>query len=569
LNAGRSAVACYFMKFVLFRTGELRIWYDHDFFFGRDVSVEPVSPHEQEAADHLAPQAYYFIKDLLHAHYHHDPHSDQILPLTRLNTGGTLAAVTDDEVAWRYATLRGLARVIVEFRQGRSLAGHRQALGIAAYAQAFQAVLARVARGRAVSDAVHEHKQIILYDFTNLAQSIEATDAAAQSAISARLQLFAILIGIVLSGLALWAGAVQIQPILCTALTAPDGCPKIQPGPIVSGINTIVANPMAFLIALITLGLVLFVWWFQGTGAIPLAERTIRWLRRLSEAVGVQISRWARGSDQLGWVTSLAFLAGLIYLAATVAIRLAPKIPVPPIKAANEDSRAPWGQVYSLVGQRADQSGLLTRSVIAPALRSLLRDDYPALLRLIGSQPILSREGRLVTVHSASGGSGADGAYLILDPQEQRLEAGLRRDGLLTVHRMPGPALSRPASVRSFLGSAQRSDSGPVPVETSNCASSPGGPSGRTLHLSGALRASDFCEYHLELAEGQSVTFDRTKARGLEVLIVDEGETHPIRAAFKADRSGKQTVRVTWAGWNPKGAQALRPRPFYVRLDIH
>ncbi|MEG3159356.1 hypothetical protein U1763_02465 [Sphingomonas sp. LB2R24] len=568
IDRARPHVACYLLRFALFRTGELRIWFDIDEFVGRKTADETATPQEALTAERLPAQAYYFVKDLLHAHYHHDPHSDQILPLTRLSSAETDADFHADEVRWRYVTLRGLVRVVVELRQSKSLQGHKRALGIIAYAKAFQSVLAVTARERSASPTFVTHDDIIRYDFDNLAMSIGATDSAAESVNTSRLQLYAIMVGILLSALALWAGAVQIQPILCAALANQVACPKVGPGPVVSLINVIVANPLAFCSVLLGTGFLAFIALFRGTGAIPWAERFIKWLRGLSDAAGVQISRSTKGSDILGWLVSLALLGVIAAGALFVAYRIAPKTHVPELRVQERGRRVgPWGSLQPLVGRNLDRSGLLAKSVVAQDVRNLLAGDYQTFLRLLG-QPALRREGDLLVAHSPAT-PGGDGAYLLLDPNGQRMEAGLRSDGAFRIHRSPGGTLTRPASVRMFLAGAQASDAEPVPMETSGCELSQGGLNGRTLQFRGNLRATRFCEFNIDLQKGQSLSFDSRHARGLDVQVVNRSGSHPMTPVYLAALPGRQVIRISWAGWDPKGAAALKPRPFFVRLDIH
>lgn len=566
LESARDRLACYILRFALFRTGELRIWFDLDEFLGRDLNAEPASAQELVAARHLAPQAYYFVKDLLHAHYHHTPSSDQLLPLVETPRPADDSEHEANEIAWRYAPLRGLARVVVELRQGRSSAGHQQAKGIIAYAQAFQRVLAHIIRPRIVGVPAQPSTGIIPYDFGDLTMSLDSMDASTQSKVTAQLQLFAVVVGIFLSGLALWSGAVQIQQPLCEALGA-DACPKIRPGPVVSLVNWVVANPSAFLIILVTVGIFAFVIFFRGLNAIPKVESGIRWLRRLAEALGVQVSRILSGSDWLGWIVSLTLLGGLTGAVGAIAIWLAPRTPVPPVNTRPAPT-GPWASLYAAVGKRADQSGVLVRSVIAPQLRVLLAEDYGRFLRAFSPESKLARDGNLLVLTS-SATVGGDGAYLVIDPRLQRLEAAVRLDGELKVHRTQGESLNRPGQVLQLFGSAAGTDGGPVAVETSICNSTPGGASGRALHLSGLLRARDFCEYSVELQKGQALSFDRVGSKGLDVLILEHGETKSIGTNFAAMNSGKQLVRVVWQGWNPKPADELKPRKFYVRLAIH
>lgn len=568
LRSRQSQVACYFMRFALFRTGELRIWFDDADFFGRDTHAHPVTIEEKALADSLPAQAYYFIKDLLHAHYHHHRHSDQLLPLTRLARGGTDQGVTEDEVLWRYVTLRGLARVVIELRQGRSLQGHKQALGIIAYANAFQTLLARIRRRRDIDLDHEEQDDIILYDFSNLSASIGVSDSAAESANSAKLQFFAIEVGVILSALALWAGAVQIYPIFCPPDAKVDGCTSIPRGFAVELIKLIVANPLGFIAILMVLGFLAFVGLFRGTGAMPTAERLVRFLARLSEAVGVQVSRWTRGSDILGYVLSLFLLAGCAGLLGYGAYRLAPKIPVPEAPKKQAPPMGAWSEVYGAAGKRVDQSGLLERGEAAAAIRNLLGTNYPSFTELLVGQSVVRRAADLVFITSRSGIAG-DGAYLIVDPEQLRIEAGFRRDGRLVVHRTPGAAIPRPPAVLGFLGAAARADAVPVPMRTPGCTLTQSGVAGRTLQLAGTMRPEDHCDFTIDLQAGQHLAFDSRSARGLDVRISEGGQSLPLPADFKPSHSGPQSVSVSWKGWNPPPSQPLRFRPFFVRLDVH
>lgn len=569
LEGARNNLACHFVRFALFRTGELRIWYDLNDFLGRDVAGEPANEKELQAAGSIAPQVYYFIKDLLHAHYHHDPHSDQLLPLTPTITKAEAAAALADDISWRYATLRGLTRVVVELRQGRSISGHQQAKGIIAYANAFQTVLARIRRKAAIGEQHCSDSPIIFYDFSNLLMSLDAKDASAQSQISARLQLFAILVGILLSGLALWAGAVQIQPDLCKSLATPEACPVIEPGLITNLVNNVVVNPLPFLVILLTAGVVVFIWWFHGTNALPWVERGIRWLRKLSEAIGAQISRFLKGMDLLGWLSSLCLLGMLIYYSAKFAVYLAPTTAVEPVDQHGQVSRqSPWAAVYQASGKRIDHSGLLVQSVVAPDLRALLRKRYPDFLEAFEPDAVLNRDGPLLFLTSGTA-PGTDGGYLLIDPRVQRMEAGLWKNGLPSFHRTPGDMIEKPKRLVDFLGAAGGSDAGPIPLEESICDFERGGTDGRTIQLSGELRAIEVCNYSVDLLAGQSISFDPKTANGLAVFIEDGGQFKRMDSIYTATTPMKPRLRVRWAGWNPKPSDAPKPRSFYVRLSVH
>lgn len=562
LNAVRSRVACYVMRFTLFRTGECRIWFDMAEFLGRDIVAEPPTPDEILTAEALPAQAYYFVKDLLHAHYHHDPSSDQILQLTRIE-GSTapVSQIATDEVRWRYVTLRGLVRVVVELRQGRSLHGHKRALGIVAYANSFQSLLGSIVRTPSGPAAFGPDDRLMSYEFANLVQSIEATDSSLESVMTSRLQLFAILVGIFLSALALWAGAVQIQPILCAAKDIT--CPKVGAGPIVSIVNDVVANPLGFTVLLLALGFVFFIAFFRGTGAIPYAEPVVRWMKGLGQAIASDVAR-IRGYDTLGWFAALGLLGLLFGYSARLAYRLVPKTHVPPVEV-QPPSVGPWSQLQGFVGKPVDSSGLFTSSVAAQSLRSVLGEDfYPHVRALEGAQ--LKRSGDLYYAISIK--PGGDGGYIVLDAATARIEAVFRSNGHPHPHRSPGGRLQLPAEVRAFERASGGSDIDPVPVEAPRCDAVQSGRNGSTVQLQGSMRPDAPCVYNIPLQSGQTVSFSPKRASGLFVAVMEGGAEHRVAPEYTASLSGNRAVRVGWDGPKPTGRRASQLRPFYVRLDI-
>lgn len=66
LDEASRKIACFRLKFALFRIGEVRIWFDWDDFLGRDTDEFPPTEMEQIAAEALPSQAYYFLKDVFH-----------------------------------------------------------------------------------------------------------------------------------------------------------------------------------------------------------------------------------------------------------------------------------------------------------------------------------------------------------------------------------------------------------------------------------------------------------------------------------------------------------------------
>jgi len=177
------------IEFALMRTGECRIWYD----------AEPVGV-AQDHLDRVAEQAYYFIKDVVHTHSHHDQTSDQITPLYRFGRR-TDEPGHDDEVAWRRETLWSLSREIERLNREGDLTDQRRALGIIAYAEAFQGSLmghvrivdepapftlfgkSKALKPFKASTAVHD------YDFKHLKDSIKAGIDVNSTRLAQRIQI--------------------------------------------------------------------------------------------------------------------------------------------------------------------------------------------------------------------------------------------------------------------------------------------------------------------------------------------------------------------------------------------
>ncbi|KQN07149.1 hypothetical protein ASE85_18990 [Sphingobium sp. Leaf26] len=117
------------LNFALMRTGEVRLWFS-----------EKLADYEEGDHEVIARQAYYFIKDMVHLHVHHEPASDQITPLTRFDAGTEKTRERDEE-DWRRQTMWSLSREAEKLGQRKRLDRLRDSLGIIAYADAFQMTL--------------------------------------------------------------------------------------------------------------------------------------------------------------------------------------------------------------------------------------------------------------------------------------------------------------------------------------------------------------------------------------------------------------------------------------------
>lgn len=83
---------------------------------------------DQEAQD-VASQIYFFIRDVCHVHQHHAPTSDTILDVVPLSAG---------EHHWKRETLYSLFRWVIQQKRSRAPSAYIDAKGVLAYARAFK-----------------------------------------------------------------------------------------------------------------------------------------------------------------------------------------------------------------------------------------------------------------------------------------------------------------------------------------------------------------------------------------------------------------------------------------------
>jgi hypothetical protein len=560
-------IACHRVNFALFRTGELRIWFDLDDFLGRDTKLFPTNETERLAAEYLPSQMYFCVKDLVHRHYHHDPHTDQLLDFYRLDTG----AENVDDISWRVNTLRGLAKVVVEFRHSDAPTSNKKALGVLAYADAFQSLLAKLARDETADKPMRLHSGVILYDFNHVRASIEALDALNETRRGALLQLFGILVGVVLSAFALWAGAVQIQPILCDAMrTSATPCPKMSPNTAVDLINLIVANPLGFVVVLAVLGFAAFVWAFKGIASVPGAKSLRIWVNRFSSAAATTLSQ-KLGSDNIGYAAYLTIIGVLTFASGFISYLIVPKTEVPSLEQARNAAEGPWSVLDRFVGKKPGESGLLTSSVISEDLRDLAgeeHDNFMALMTETSSLQRVGNSGVLWVSGRLAGSQSRDAAYLLIDQRNRKLEMGLRQGGVNTVYRSPGAVIKRPPAITQIFDGVA-ADVRPLAALSPVCKSVPAGSNSRTLVFEGAMPANEACPARISLRRGQIFTFNPVAARGLQLSIGEEGkQLLPITGSFTAERDGVYLVRVEWQNVGGTPAQRAVLRPFYVRARI-
>lgn len=160
------------------RTGELRLWYSGE--------TEPAL--DAGRLFQIAEQAYFFVKDAVHDHTHHDPSSDQITPLTRVRPDRTEAG-HGNEIAWRRETLWSLSREIERLQRKDGLISLRQSLGVIAYAEAFQNYLMGHERDEAMPTRFRPATGVHDYDFKHLKDSVKASIDVAAAKQSQRVQM--------------------------------------------------------------------------------------------------------------------------------------------------------------------------------------------------------------------------------------------------------------------------------------------------------------------------------------------------------------------------------------------
>jgi hypothetical protein len=187
------------LEFALVRTGEVRIWYEAGGANG---------PHPDDRFE-IAKQAYFFLKDMVHQHVHHDPSSDQMTPLTAAPTSSPGAL--EDE--WRRETVWSLSRVVDTLNRHGKLKDLREALGILAYADAFQKTLLLYKRDPKDEAKYLRYNAVYQYDYAHIRDSIRVRiDQTA----ARRTQLAQMLV-------ATFAGSIAMMALLSSLVSTYNG----------------------------------------------------------------------------------------------------------------------------------------------------------------------------------------------------------------------------------------------------------------------------------------------------------------------------------------------------------
>lgn len=162
IQAGSLGVPPVKFGFNIYRTGEIRI--DSANARSYHYIKRNLDKDVNEIVESFSKQVFYFCKDVTHRHYHHHHHSDNILPLK--------SATPDDDHTWRRETLWSLVRAALNQRRSELAEDQKHALGILAYAEAFQRNLANIVRDPENFRKHRYHPCASDYDFEHTRQSL-------------------------------------------------------------------------------------------------------------------------------------------------------------------------------------------------------------------------------------------------------------------------------------------------------------------------------------------------------------------------------------------------------------
>lgn len=291
------------VQVALMRTGECRIWY-------------PTQPEDvaEEQLDWVAQQAYYFVKDMVHDHTHHDETSDQITPLYRFGRHASEAG-HDDEVAWRRETLWSLSREIERLNREGGLTDQRRSLGVIAYAEAFQASLMGHVRKPEEEQTFASSTSVHDYDFKHLKDSIKASIDVNAARLAQKIQI----------AIAAVATLVATMSWVNSLVSAHNSSlPKVAKGVAPGTANLgdfdpwvpLLARDPAITAGLLVTGLLVALTYFLVDGRAGIYNRAQRGISQFGRALAVAVfpsPLWQWVSLMAYYLTAFAFvLAGVL-----------------------------------------------------------------------------------------------------------------------------------------------------------------------------------------------------------------------------------------------------------------
>lgn len=184
----------------IYRTGETRIHPVEESFPDNDYEGDAVAS-KCDYIRAMASQAYYFVKDAGHRHYHHNHKQDNALPI--------MAASASDDESWRRETMWSLVRAVLNSRRKPKIDDLCRAMGISAYASAFQCHLGGHRRSAGDFNKFELIDVTSEYDLEFLNSSLEARVRELNWVRTNRLNLFYAAIATVISTVALWLTSAQ------------------------------------------------------------------------------------------------------------------------------------------------------------------------------------------------------------------------------------------------------------------------------------------------------------------------------------------------------------------------
>lgn len=187
------------VNFSLLRSGEAKFEVER-----RNGKLSP-SLTDNKICNH----AYFFLRDLIHRHYHHEAKSD--------NTLKTHPASNDD-YTWRRNTLYGLVRLALIARQENNPEKCKNALGIVAYAKAFQDHLARWCYVNDYEDYSQPPRlltngvpEFTSYDFQSMSESLKSVISSKEWGHSVTNQLVLYIVALCAMLAAFWYGLIRVE----------------------------------------------------------------------------------------------------------------------------------------------------------------------------------------------------------------------------------------------------------------------------------------------------------------------------------------------------------------------
>ena len=301
------------LEFALFRTGEVRIWFEDD--VAKALTFE--------ARREITRQCYYFMKDMVHHHVHHEAKSDQITPLTAVGSGDTDHSDSEPnhgedrgEELWRRETVWSLSRAVDALARRGKLQDLREATGILAYADAFQKTLLLYRRQHKNPARFEPNPVTYRYDFAHIRESLKVQLDQVTSRRTTLSQL-------IIAGL---AGCIAATSLLVSAVSAFNGAAKhkLDLQPVLLGVPTEALRISASAILVPAFGVGTLLWLVSS---VLLSEDRIgtkrterrkcaQFVRGVSNSIAVRLGRTGRAVQiflELFYLTLFVSLAAFTY----------------------------------------------------------------------------------------------------------------------------------------------------------------------------------------------------------------------------------------------------------------